>query len=191
MDFSVLFKAVRGASRLSQALLSEKSGLAIPNLSAFENGRREPRFSTAEAVLNASGYQLIAVATTRSTVADLATVIADDLAAGDTQSAFRMVIQINDNLVGEKGANKLAVALTPPASVGDVYWDATIAGVVEYRLNQFKLPSPEWVFDAWRSAKTKSELAVASWRFEIEDQDVPSELLKRNVLVDRVEFESV
>ena len=50
----VLFE-VRVAAGLTQAQLSARSGVARPNIAAFESGRRDPRWETATRTLEATG----------------------------------------------------------------------------------------------------------------------------------------
>jgi transcriptional regulator with XRE-family HTH domain len=55
MKFARALLEVRTAADLTQAELSVRSGIARPNIAAFEAGRREPRWETAIRTIEASG----------------------------------------------------------------------------------------------------------------------------------------
>ena len=55
MEFAKTLLEVRTAAELTQAELSARSGIARPNIAAFEAGRRDPRWDTAIRTLEASG----------------------------------------------------------------------------------------------------------------------------------------
>ncbi len=55
MMFSKVLSEARRAAGLTQAEVSALSGVARPNIAAFESGRREPRWNTAVLTLEATG----------------------------------------------------------------------------------------------------------------------------------------
>ncbi len=55
MEFAVLLRRSRLAAGLTQTELADRSGIARPNVVAYEAGRREPKWSTAERLLAAAG----------------------------------------------------------------------------------------------------------------------------------------
>lgn len=59
MDFSECLRACRQAEGLTQVELARRSGIARPNIAAYEAGRREPLISTAETLLSAAGSELV------------------------------------------------------------------------------------------------------------------------------------
>lgn len=54
-EFAEKLLAARVAAGLTQAALAERSGIARPNIAAYEHGRREPLFDTAIKLLDAAG----------------------------------------------------------------------------------------------------------------------------------------
>jgi transcriptional regulator with XRE-family HTH domain len=58
MRFGEKLRAVRVAAGLTQAELGLRAGVARPNVVAYEAGRREPRFDSAMALLDATGAQV-------------------------------------------------------------------------------------------------------------------------------------
>lgn len=55
MKFAEVLRNARTAAGLTQAELEARSGVARPNIAAFEAGRREPRWETATRTLEATG----------------------------------------------------------------------------------------------------------------------------------------
>ncbi len=55
MEFAQTLLETRTAAGLTQAELSTRSGVARPNIAAFEAGRRDPRWDTATRTLEATG----------------------------------------------------------------------------------------------------------------------------------------
>ena len=58
-EFRSTLRAARLASGLTQVELSERSGVALPNITAYESGRREPLFHSAVELLDAAGAELV------------------------------------------------------------------------------------------------------------------------------------
>ncbi len=58
MRFAERLRSVRVAAGLTQAELGMRAGVARPNVVAYESGRREPRFDSAMALLDAAGAQV-------------------------------------------------------------------------------------------------------------------------------------
>jgi transcriptional regulator with XRE-family HTH domain len=55
MKFSDILRSARRAAHLTQADLAARTGIARPNIAAYEADRREPRFTTADSLLTATG----------------------------------------------------------------------------------------------------------------------------------------
>lgn len=58
MKFSTELKQARHAADLTQAQVATITGIARPNIAAYEAGRRQPRIPTAQNLLNAVGASL-------------------------------------------------------------------------------------------------------------------------------------
>lgn len=54
-SFATVLRAARVAAGLTQAALGERAGVARPNVTAYESGRREPLFDSALLILAAAG----------------------------------------------------------------------------------------------------------------------------------------
>lgn len=59
MTFAERLRTVRVAAGLTQAELGLRAGVARPNVVAYETGRREPRFDSAMALLEAAGADVV------------------------------------------------------------------------------------------------------------------------------------
>lgn len=59
MEFASLLRRLRSAAGLTQAELAVRSGIARPNVAAYESGRREPKWSTAQRLLAALEQPLV------------------------------------------------------------------------------------------------------------------------------------
>lgn len=55
MKFASVLRAARVAAGLTQSELGERAGVARPNVTAYESGRREPLFDSAIELLEAAG----------------------------------------------------------------------------------------------------------------------------------------
>jgi hypothetical protein len=105
--------------------------------------------------------------------------------------ALRHLIQLADNLAAERGATRVGLALTEPVTTGSPAWDAAIAAVCEYRLNEASLPVPEWVGRRPGRPEDPWQPAVSDYPFPVDTNQVPPEFLSRGVLIEAADLESV
>lgn len=59
IEFAPTLRAARLAGGLTRIALSERSGVARPNITAYETGRREPLFHSAVELLHAVGVEVV------------------------------------------------------------------------------------------------------------------------------------
>lgn len=190
-DIATLVRSARRSRGLTQRELSARSRLAQPRIALTEKRREDPRFATVTRLLAGSGHRLYAAPTTRDDVATISADIRLAVQADDVHLALRHLIQMNDNLVAEHGLLRGILAITEPESTGSKTWDAAIAGLVAYRLNQDAVPLPEWVNDERRVLKRARPLRVDPADAVPSPADVPQEFLDRGVLLWRDTLESV
>ena len=153
MTAGALLREARRNRGLSQRALAERSGAVQPTISALERGRHDPGVATLERFLGASGARLAVLPTRVRPVADAADAIRGLIAEHQVDDAFRELIQIADDLAAENGAVRVALAVTPPAPVGDRRFDAFLAAVVEHRLSEQDLVLPEWTAEPQRACE--------------------------------------
>lgn len=187
---ATLVRAARKSRGLSQQRLAERTRIDQARISRSECGR-ETEFSTIARLLAATGHRLYSAPTRRDDAAAAAAEIRESLRERDKDRALRALLQLNDDLVSERGLVRGVLGLAEPESTKDSTWDAAIAGLVAWRLREEGLPLPGWV--------SAPERFLASPRgLEIDPADpvppasqVPAELAERGVLVWADTFASV
>lgn len=183
MAFDELLKTARAKSGKTQSQLAERSGVAVPNISAIESGKRVPRFDTAEALLRSLGYRLLPIEIGRSTAWEVSTYIHEFLAEDDLGAVFRCWLQLNNDFVALGASSRYLLAVEAPAATGSAQWDAAIAALVEHRLNELNLPIPEWVSQAWRSlSEPESLVTYKGMKYQVSVEEAPAAFAKHNIL---------
>lgn len=191
MDIATLVRSARRSRRLSQRELARRAGFSQSRVAIAENAHEDPRFDTASRLLAAAGHRLYAAATTRDDVATIAAEIRHALARDDRGMALRFFIQMNDNLVAERGLLRGILAITEPELTGSKTWDAAIAALVDYRLNEDGVPAPAWTRASTRHVERARPLVVDPADPIPPRAEVPAEFLEHGVLVWRDSLESV
>lgn len=186
---SVLLRAARKSRRLTQQQIAERARVDQAAVSRAETGRAAD-FATVDRILAATGHRLYSAPTRRADAAAVASEIRNSLAAGDPRRALRALVQLNDNLVAEHGLVRGILALAEPESTKDPVWDAAIAGLVAWRLNEERLPLPEWTRGSDRRLSAPTALELDAADPVPTEADVPREFAERGVLVWRDTFES-
>jgi len=184
MSAETLVRSSRRASRLSQKTLGERSGIAASSLSLIESGDRIPTVATLERLLAATGRSLVSIPTRRADTATIAEQIADALASADSASALRHFIQLNDNLAAEHNEVRFALAIAEPAPTGVKHWDAALAGLVDFRLQEEGLPVPAWTREPSRALRKSWTFSGGRYVVPVDRKKVPKAFLDRGVLID-------
>ncbi|WP_158297147.1 helix-turn-helix domain-containing protein [Zhihengliuella sp. ISTPL4] len=179
---SVLVRAARKSSGLTQKDLAERTNVDQGRVSRVEGGR-EAEFSTVERLLRGAGHRLYSAPTRRDDAATVATAIRGYLGAGDKHSALREFIQLSDNLNAEHGLVRGVLGLAEPEPTGDRAWDAALAALVDLRLREEGLPTPAWVDAPNRRVQVPRTLDVDPADPIPTPDDVPTEFFERGVLV--------
>ncbi|WKK73443.1 hypothetical protein Q0F99_04990 [Rathayibacter oskolensis] len=104
---------------------------------------------------------------------------------------MRHLIQLNDDLLAEKGLVRGVLAVTAPESTGQKVWDAAIAALASWRLGQEGVPLPEWVAEPSRTLSRSRVLRIDPADPVPGADDVPEAFLQHGVLVWRDTFASV
>jgi len=185
---AALLNRARENAQLTQDQLGRRAGTSQPNIARTERGHSDVLAGTLDRWLHAAGHRLILIPSSRSTAADAAESALSSLGESNDERAYRSVIQLADDLAAEHGAERVALAVSPPRSTGDARYDAFIAGVVEYRLSEESLPLPTWLTTAPR--------LDAPWHVDpSNDPDAigatPAALRSRGVIIGDYELASV
>lgn len=183
MSVGELVKSIRVSQLLTQAQLSARSGIAVPNISAIESGKRVPRFDTVEALLRGAGFRLLPVEAGRSTVFEASVFMHEDLAAGDLDACFRTWLQLNNDLAIVPSASRFLLSLQVPTPTGDANWDAALAALVHYRLRLGGTPLPDWLTPETAGLSEPRVLETSRrFNFPVDPSDVAKEFVDRNIL---------
>lgn len=191
MGASSLLRAARRSSGLAQKELARRAGTSQSDVSFVERGNRIPTVDTFERLLNSAGHKLIAVKTDRPDAVETADRISSALGTGGTSEAFRRFLDYSDGLAANEGVERIALTLAEPHPSGSRLWDAAIAAVAEYWLDQAKLPKPAWLNDPSRALPQLETLAISKYDLEPDLEKVPEQFAKRNLLVERGTLASV
>ena len=190
MSSSGLIKTARSTRGLSQIELAKRTGFDQAVISRYERGSGV-RFSTLDKILGSTGNSLYLAPTNGLSADQAAILITKHLKATETQSALRVFIQLNDDLLREHGITRGILGLSEPATTGNKVWDAAIAALVEWRLNQEALPLPGWVNHPKRFLSKNQVLKFDPADPPPTESETPDEFLKRGVLVFEETFRSV
>lgn len=188
---STILEAARKSRGVSQVQLARRAKTFQANISMIESGGTDPGVSTIEQCLSPLGYTLIAIPTNKPTVTEFALSIGKAITDKKLSRAFRLIIQLSDNLKAVQPEICVALCAAPAPTTGDRKFDALLAGVVENVLRARRLPVPQWVdeesrklAEPWIVDQYQKDLKVAA-------KVTPRALLKHNVLIDEREFQSV
>lgn len=113
------------------------------------------------------------------------------LDAHDQRSAWREVIQLNDDLREVDRATYVALAIAPPGRTGDSRFDALLAAVTDSALVDARLPRPEWLDeDAWNLNKPWDVEEIPSLR-KAARKATPPAIRRHGVFLDRAVLASI
>jgi transcriptional regulator with XRE-family HTH domain len=186
-----LLLAARRSGRITQTELSERAKTSQAEISHIERGAKVPNTSTLERLLGSAGFSLVAVPIIAPDAPSTAAGIAVAVESGDRDRALRVFLDYSDGLSRAHGVNRIGLTITEPFPTGSSGWDAALAGIVDYWLNDEALPAPDWISDASRSLRKPATPHLSPYDLEPETSQVPAELLKRNVLIERSTLASV
>jgi transcriptional regulator with XRE-family HTH domain len=187
---STLVRAARRSRQITQARLAQLTGIDQASVSHHERGR-DAAYSTVDRLLAGTGHRLYAAPTRRDDAASAAEAIRQHLRANDTDRALRALLQLNDNLIAEHGLVRGILGLTEPEPTGNRTWDAAIAALVAWRLNQENIPLPGWVNNLDRKLSVPVVFRIDPADPAPERDDVPNEFAERGVLAWADTFASV
>jgi transcriptional regulator with XRE-family HTH domain len=183
-----VLRRTRARSGQSLAAIAARAGIAESNLSTIEHNRRAPRSSTVDRLAEALEITLVPVATGgRNTAADAAEHLAEALDAGDQARAYRTVLQLADDLATATPYLR-ALLVAEPAPRVEAGWDAFLAAVVELRLEQAGLPSPEWITHT--TGDLDHPWSPPEAVLPARPDHVPAAFLRHGVLVEAAELAS-
>jgi hypothetical protein len=111
--------------------------------------------------------------------------------AHDERSAWREVIQLNDDLREVDRATCVSLAIAPPGRTGDSRFDALIAAVTDSALVDARLPRPDWLDEeAWNLKEPWDVEEIPSLR-QTARKSTPPAIRRHGVFLDRAVLASI
>ena len=183
-------QTLRKHAGVSQKDLASKANTFQANLSEIENGHVNPSLQTANELFNLLGYRLIPVPFNGLTVQEWGAEIDRTLNEGNEKKAFRLFLQINDEL-SELEPEILQIVVAVPPLIRDIRYSVLVTALVEWHLKNCKQPLPSWV-------KTNSSKLLKPWFIdqlspnrESTKRRTPIAFSKRNIYLAESELKSV
>lgn len=190
MSITTSLRRARKHSGATLRSVAARSGIAPSNLSAIENGRRDPTTSTVDKLAAAIGVEWIPALTHgRSPAAHAADEITRAENQGEFAQAYRRFIQLADDLASADPVTRVLLSAEEPGDSASRWLDA-IAALVEVRLHEASAPVPSWVTaragvpgDLWEPQRGARQLPLSA-----DSDQVPPEFLRRGVAIERGEL---
>lgn len=193
MTLAASLRRARKRSGASLREVASRSGVAASNISAIENGHRDPTSVTLSRLSSSIGVEWIpAVTQGRSPAARAAQEITIAEAQGQHAQAYRRFIQLADDLASADPVTRVLLSAEEPDRTSSRWVDA-IAALVEVRLSEASAPVPTWVTErsgqpdaVWEPQRGSRPVPVSADRSQ-----VSPEFLRRGVAIERGELTSV
>ena len=147
MSGTSLLRALRASLGVTQSELGRRAGVPQPSIARVESGRRDLAVGTLDRLARAGECSVALLPTSVPSVATSVIGLTESITVGDEDLAYRIVIQIADDLAAVDPAVRVALSCLRPGRCGDSRFDAFVAGVVEHRLTEVSAPLPNWVSD--------------------------------------------
>ena len=191
MSASGLLRSTRTSNGLSQRALSAAARVRQPGVAAVESGAEDATVSRLEHLLNELGSQLTVLPTRLRPVWAAGEDVRCALAVGDVRSAWREVIQLNDDLAAADRATRVALAIAPPGRTADPRFDALIAAVTDFALTAARLPRPRWLDDAAWSLDDPWDVEVVPSLQQAARNSTPAAMSRHGIFLDRAVLSSL
>jgi hypothetical protein len=120
----------------------------------------------------------------RSTVRDAAEEIRGYLAAGNRQTAMRVVWSLGGDLTGRRAGRLPELTSEPPASTGSERFDALLAAIVDYVLTDAGLPRPAWLNEPGRKLTVPWDVEPVPALWDAARAVTPAAIRRHGVFLD-------
>lgn len=188
---SLLFK-LRREKGLTLRALAERAGTSSATLSNYELGIKEPRLSTLERLVEASGSKLLVEVIpatvngrwhdARVSAAESSSRVADAIRDHKEEVAFRICLELIDDLNAVTTYRVEQLTREAPPFTGDARYDALIAAIVESACVSNAAPTPPWVYETTRSVE-KWYLTEVESLHEDADRETPPIFRRHGVFI--------
>ncbi|WP_221583762.1 helix-turn-helix domain-containing protein [Microbacterium sp. G2-8] len=172
--------------------VARRAGVAAPNLSTIERGRRDPTSATVQRVAQALGVSFVPVASRgRASAAEALPLIAAAHERGEHRLAYRSFIQLADDLAVADAVTRVLLSAEPPEP-SETRWDDAVAALVEYRLVSLHAPVPAWVRENTGDAEHpwEPQRAEVPLPFPVDEAEVAEPFQRRGVMIEANELDS-
>jgi len=191
MSASAILRACRLSRGMTQRALAEAAKVRQPGVAAVESGAEDATVSRIEHLLASLGSRLSVIPSRLRPVWAVGGDVREALESGDVRSAWREVIQLNDDLRSADPATAVALAIAAPSPTGDARFDALIAAVTDCALSDAGLPIPTWLRDdPWVLDQFWDVENVPSLRLAARER-TPESINRHGIFLDRAVLESV
>lgn len=191
MSAAGLLRSTRTSHGLSQRALATAAGVRQPGVAAVESGAEDATVTRLEHLLAELGSRLSVLPTRLRPVWAAGEDVRQALSRADERTAWREVIQLNDDLRAADRATRVALAVAPPGRTGDARFDALVAAVTDCALADGRLPRPAWLDEpAWSLTEPWDVEQVPALRDAAREATPPS-IRRHGVYLDGAVLDSV
>ena len=138
---SNLLRQARLSRGLTQTLLARHADVTQPEVARAEAGRSDITTRKLDGFLAAADYSLYALPYNRTPAAGYAIAIREAL-TGSPQRAYRILLQFNNDLAHSGAVERTVLCAAPAPTTDSPIFDALIAALCEYRLDELRAPVP-------------------------------------------------
>lgn len=191
MTTSALLRSARQSRGISQRALAKAAGIHQPRIAALESAAEDATVGRLEDLLRKLGHQVTLIPSNRRPAWAAGEDVKRALVDGDERTAWREVIQLNDDLRAVDPATCVVLSATPPSGTGDPRFDALVAAVTDAAITDRRLPRPTWLNDEkWKLTEPWDVESVPSLQGAAR-RATPRALRRHGIYLDRKVLESV
>lgn len=188
---AALLRSARINRGITQRALAASCRIHQPGIAAIESGAEDATVGRLDGILAHLGSRLSILPTTLRASWEAANDIRVHLAVKDERSAWREIIQLNDDLRSVDGATRVTLVINPPAPTGDVRFDALLAAIIDCALTDDALPLPTWLKESKYTLSEPWDVEeVPSLRLDAR-RNTPATLALHGIYLDRSVLVSV
>ena len=191
MNASILLRASRHTSGLSQGDLAARAKTSQPDISTIESGKRVPTVDTLERLLRQTGHRLIAIPGSGTDAAETAERISAASYPDSADSPLRAFLDYSDSLARATGIDRVVLGIAEPHPTGSPAWDVALAALVDYWFTKSRLPKPAWISAPSRTLAAPQSPQLGQYDLPVEPANVPLEFRRRNILIEHATLDSV
>jgi len=188
---SALLRSARSSRGLSQRALAAAARIHQPRIAALESGTEDATVGRLTALLSKLGTQLTLIPSNVRPVWAAGADVQRALQLGNVRTAWREVIQLNDDLRSADPAICVALSVAAPAPTGDARFDALLAAVTDAVLSARRLPRPAWLDEDSRQLKGPWDVEQIPELQAAARKATPAAIKRHGIYLDQAVLQSV